>query len=336
MLVSVEPGWVALQRENGEVPETDEALALQRVKDIFDAVETPGLVKPMREWVEDPSIWALAFARMGRPVFPLAGLDRMGMCQCQGRVCKTDELKYGKHPFPGTRGHLNATADETTIRAWMVEHPGCNWGTAMREGDVGIDVDPRNGGEDTWATISRGHVRPDAPTVLTGNDGLHLYFTGSVIRQGADVLGPGIDVKAHVDGRTGYFVLPGSRTAGGRYHVLKGGFDSPPPLPEWLHPKPKGDGPKPTSGLGSALHGAEYVATALRDEVAQAAALRDGQGRRNFLFGAARRLGKKFVPPLQDDEIVTALVAAGMHAGLDADEAEPHVRNGLRAGLAQR
>jgi hypothetical protein len=246
--------------------------------------------------------------------------------------------KYAKHPFPGTRGHLEATTDEATIRRWIKTRPGCNWATAMRPGDVGVDIDPRKGGEETWAELSKGKPWVSSPTILTGSDGLHKYFRGDVLRQGTDALGPGVDIKAYIAGppeRTGYLIIAGSRTPTGTYHVLNGGFDDPPELPLWLHPKPQ-EKTKPKTTVGAALHGTDYALAALRDEVSQAGALRDGQGRRNFLFGAARRLGKKFVPPFSESDIVTALVAAGMKAGLTEDEAEPHVRNGLATGLGQR
>ena len=71
----------------------------------------------------------------------------------------------------------------------------------------------------------------------------------------------------------------------------------------------------------------------LHDEVLLAAGLRDGGRRLNNLFQAGMKLAE-YVPPLHEDEIVTALVAAGVHSGLDAGEAEPHVRNGLSTGLS--
>ena len=231
-------------------------------------------------------------------------------------------------------GHKAATSDEQQIRAWIEQYPGCNWGTTFRDGFVGLDFDPRNGSEETWAEISEGRRLPLGPRVLTPSGGLHAYFAGRVVRHGADALGPGIDIKAYVGGRAGYFVLPGSRTVKGAYELLRGGFDAPPPLPDWLHPKPKRP-VKSKSAVTMALRGRDYVVKALRDECMTAAGLRDGQHRRDNLFQAGLKLAK-FVPPLLESEIAAALTAAGIRSGLDEGEASSHVLNGLTTGLEQR
>jgi putative DNA primase/helicase len=84
-------------------------------------------------------------------------------------------------------------------------------------GHLGIDVDPRHGGNESLSKLIAevGHL-PRTLTTLTGGGGSHHWFTyrGVVIRSNANALGPGIDVKAE----GGYLLLPPStHISGGIY-----------------------------------------------------------------------------------------------------------------------
>jgi hypothetical protein len=60
---------------------------------------------------------------------------------------------------------------------------------------VVLDVDPRNGGEATFARIAA--VLPPCPVVRTPSGGLHLYFAlPEGCRVHSTTLGPGLELKA--------------------------------------------------------------------------------------------------------------------------------------------
>ena len=44
-----------------------------------------------------------------------------------------------------------ATNNPSTIGTWSAQYPDCNWGvlTGLRSGILVVDVDPRNGGDET-------------------------------------------------------------------------------------------------------------------------------------------------------------------------------------------
>src|SRR5688500_15523679 len=101
---------------------------------------------------------ALAYARDGLPVFPLHGVHQ-GRCTC-GHDPADVKHAHGKHPLipaeQGGRGHLDATTDEGTIRAWgeiIAEGLPANLGVAIPEGVAVIDVDPRNGGVESLLAL---------------------------------------------------------------------------------------------------------------------------------------------------------------------------------------
>lgn len=153
----------------------------------------------------DLLVAALRHAQAGFAVFPLAAGSKI--------------------PKKGSRGFKDATKDEAQIRAWWEADPTANIGlaTGTRSGVVVVDVDPRNGGDETWAAIEGDHGPQGTLSVVTPRRGRHLYYrlpTGAVVRSGANVLGAGVDVR----GDGGYVVAPPSRTADGEYFV-DGGDD---------------------------------------------------------------------------------------------------------------
>jgi hypothetical protein len=102
-------------------------------------------------------------------------------------------------------------------------------------GLVVIDIDPRNGGEESFARLQ--NELPDAfkklLKVRSGSGGTHLYFLhpGGYVPCRANVH-RGIDVKA--DG--GYVVAPPSlHISGSRYRFTSNSGLVVPPLPPSLH-----------------------------------------------------------------------------------------------------
>lgn len=113
-------------------------------------------------------------------------------------------------------GHLDATADQATIAAWF-ENGELNVGVSPApSGLVVIDIDPRNGGNETFEALTAelGEIGPTVE-VLTGGGGRHLYLRADADPNVSYVgtLGPGVDQKHH-----GYAVGPGSvHPSGKRY-----------------------------------------------------------------------------------------------------------------------
>jgi len=146
---------------------------------------------------------ALTYARWGWPVFPLAPRRKTPA------ISKDD----------GGNGHLDATTDENVISQWWSDEPRRNIGiSAGPAGLFVVDVDPRNGGDETLLDLICAHGRDWLNTVslITPSGGAHYYYRvleGSSIRGGNGLLGVGIDVKS----TGGYVVAPPSRTDVGDY-----------------------------------------------------------------------------------------------------------------------
>lgn len=181
-----------------------------------DAVERRGQVaEPVSD---EPVACALAYAAAGWPVFPVhCMVMKKGerVCSCRaGAACPVKDR--AKHPHT-RHGCKDATTDAAKIRAWWKKWPTANIGIATGSVSdlVVVDIDPRNGGDDTFDALVREFgAAPETPEVLTGGGGRHLYFrdTGGVI---PSTLGPGIDIKA--DG--GYVVAPPSVHIRGRRYA---------------------------------------------------------------------------------------------------------------------
>lgn len=144
---------------------------------------------------------ALAYARMGWAVFPLAP----GM----------------KIPISGSRGFKDATKDAATIIAWWTANPTANIGiaTGKASGIWVADVDMKKGknGAESLRVFAAGFPEQSPPTKTahTPSGGLHLYLAydeRTPVGNRADVL-VGVDIR----GDGGYVVAPPSRTAGGVY-----------------------------------------------------------------------------------------------------------------------
>ena len=158
---------------------------------------------------------ALAYARMGYPVFP---------CVSGGKAPAT------KH------GCKDATTDEDRIRAWWQKQPEANIGLAT-VGLIVVDVD---GPENPWLADQpdRQQTLAAAPLSLTPNGGRHHVFrqpVGKSWGNSSGKLAPKVDTR----GNGGYIVAPPSAVDGKAYRWA-GGFElltSPDGLPEpppWL------------------------------------------------------------------------------------------------------
>lgn len=164
---------------------------------------------------ENPRLLAaLALAKRGMAVFPCRPKDKA----------------------PATRrGFKDATRDKAEIiRQWTVK-PGANVAVATGavSGVVVLDVNPRNGGEESLRELERLHGSlPETPCVLTGGDGRHLYFALPTNGLRSGKLANGLDIKA--DG--GYVIAPPSTHPSGGSYRWKIGLSQMPlaPCPDWV------------------------------------------------------------------------------------------------------
>ena len=168
---------------------------------------------------------ALSYAARNWSVFPLA--------------------PGSKVPLKGSRGYLDATADQEAIRAWWNSTPTANIGLACGTSGIAV-VDPDmhgeiNGLQGLRAIEADHEPLPTAPMVMTPNHGLHLYFADPQKTPKAK-LAEGVDLQA----AGSYVVAPPSRLADGRSWswapTLSPDDLEPPALPQWIHSKAGGNG----------------------------------------------------------------------------------------------
>lgn len=195
---------------------------------------------------------ALRYARLGYPVFPLHGI-RNKRCTCGDEGCFKSA---GKHPHGqlAPNGFHDATRDEARITEWWSRCPDANIGipTGRASGFVVLDIDPRNGGDDTWVKMQAVHGPwPDTVIQLTGGGGTHYLFRVNARR----LRSPGKGVDAKDNG--GYIVVEPSLHMSGARYAWEGSSDLTDgyPLadvPEWLlEPVQKVSGIRPSvSGVG--------------------------------------------------------------------------------------
>lgn len=130
---------------------------------------------------------ALEYAQMGMSVIPL----------------------HGKRPYFDNWYEV-ATRDHDTIERWWHQSPTDNIGiaTGLKSQLFVVDIDPRNGGEDSLEMLTQRHgAMPTTWEVVTGSGGRHFYFRMPNFPVGNVVgLEPGIDIK----GTGGQVVSPPS------------------------------------------------------------------------------------------------------------------------------
>jgi Pyruvate/2-oxoacid:ferredoxin oxidoreductase delta subunit len=201
---------------------------------IFEATDK-NLALPQRQSVSDcePNILAAAFsyAQMGFWVLPLHSI-RNGRCTCK-KSCRTP----GKHPIGSLVPHglKDATREVEVIREWWARCPFANVGIATGMTDDGlylnvIDVDPRNGGNDTFVDLIAARGLPETATSRTGSGGTHWLLTSTKPLHSSGALGKGIDFK----GVGGYIVAPPSKHQSGRFYEWIRPLDKLSPMPDWL------------------------------------------------------------------------------------------------------
>ncbi|MCZ2340321.1 MAG: bifunctional DNA primase/polymerase [Bacteroidales bacterium] len=196
-----------------------------------------------------------------------------------------------------THGFKDASLDPARVTEWHARHPDCAWGTPTSAEYGVVDIDPRNGGIESWESLIRQHGPiPECPTVRTGGEGWHHVFqfpTGT--RCGK--IAQGVDLKAE----GWYVIVPPSRVwephhSGPYRWIVRPWEVDAPPAPEWLlgSGKPVSGGKAPTLASNTVLGDADIRThpgcRPLRD---------GGEGQRpTFLRLAGTALGQGHPPEL--------------------------------------
>jgi len=174
---------------------------------------------------------ALGYANNGIPVFPL-NWPIGETCSCGKQDCPSP----GKHPLT-PHGFKDATTDPELVKDWWTQWPDANIGmpTGAASQRIAVDIDPRNGGDDSMDQLVIEHGRlPDTAEQMTGGGGRHIIFLDPGVPM-PKALAPGIDLKA--DG--GYIVLAPSLHPSGRRYEWDGisgvkALLKPADAPAWL------------------------------------------------------------------------------------------------------
>ena len=175
---------------------------------------------------------ALAFAERGWSVLPLHTMEGTS-CSCGSPSCKSP----GKHPRRPL-GLRDASRDPADIRIWWNRWPLANIGvcTGSTSGFWVLDIDPRNGGDDSLEDLILEHGElPETLMAHTGGGGRHFFFKipEGGIRCGK--LAEGIDIK----GDGGYIVAPPSNHASGGIYSWHFPDAEILDAPDWLLLKPR-------------------------------------------------------------------------------------------------
>lgn len=194
----------------------------------------------------------------------------------------------------------DATTHSPQVRAWWDRWPSANIGAAVPDALIVFDVDPRNGGLESWAQLTEDHEVPDTSTVTSGrgDGGTHRYFLRPDGPISAAKIPKGIDLK-----RSGYMVMPPSLHPATLQPYTWHDVD-PVPLPWWLREVLRPEPPKARKPFSGQTHEA---GRALVDFVA-----RQGNGNRNAgLYWAARRAIESGVLEQIEPDLIEASVATG-------------------------
>ena len=167
----------------------------------------------------DPLRWALAYARHGWWVFPLAPRQKV----------PAGEL--------APHGVKDASREPAQLREWWGDRPDHGIGLACGPSGLAVvDIDPRNGGLLSMEALVATHKDvPPCPVAETGGGGWHYVYAapkGVRLRNGA--IAAGVDLKC--DG--GYIaVAPSVHPSGRAYRWVSSARPSLvacSPLPSWV------------------------------------------------------------------------------------------------------
>jgi hypothetical protein len=149
--------------------------------------------------------WALDAAARGLDVFPIRPYIHPGLGATPEQL--EAAAKAAKAPLVANWQNL-ATQDKRQIREWWSQWPDANIATTTEKFIV-VDIDPRNGGKDTFEMLRLVDDFSDTAISNTQGGGNHIFYAspqGVRVKGGTSKLGPGVDIKS----AGGYVLLPGS------------------------------------------------------------------------------------------------------------------------------
>lgn len=228
----------------------------------------------------------------------------------------------GKRPFFEAGRHFsNYTHDKNKIADWWTHYPTANIGARPFKNFVVIDIDPRNGGTDTWEELNHRQELPRTLSTRTGSGGLHYWF--KLPRPGAlrNNAGAGIDLQTEHK----QVVMPGSvHPATGNLYVFHQ-WEPPqkvPILPHWLQRSVYAPPPPPR-------HPVVYSRSKRGGGLVNAVLGAVERQRNDMLNWAAWEAGRQHL------EINRDLLEAALSIGLTEKEAQSTIRSGYEAGLKE-
>lgn len=232
-------------------------------------------------------------------------------------------------------GFHDATADEAAIRNWSWNGGGAI-GAAIPEGHIVVDIDPRNGGNETVKALSdRGLKMNMTRTHRTKGGGIHRFYRIPESASNMKIrgkIGPGIDVKAAGKGYVVYPPSPG-------YSIL---FDAQvAEAPQWLLDEilvavvdseaSQGSPPK----FFPFQCGTAYGIGAMEREIESLASAVEGD-RNNHLNKSAFSLAQLCAGgELQELHAKEELALTAANLGLEDDEILATIKSGWDAGLLE-
>ncbi len=263
--------------------------------------------------------WAQWYAAQGWPVFP-----------CRGKLPRT------------ANGHHAATTDPFQIATWWRQWPTANIGCPSGDHWWGLDVDPKNRGDDTLFQLQAQHgLLPHTLLSHTGGGGNHYFWlqNGHPVQNKA-ALGEGLDVQA--EGKS-YLILPPSihPDTGKPYlwDLVDGPDDiTPQRPPAWLEALVT----QPSSGTGPARHVAPPgapIPQGMRENTltSLAGAMRRAGMTVDEIRAALEATNARCVPPVASTDLdrIARSIARYTPTGqlLISSQAIPHMAQPLPAGI---
>ena len=147
--------------------------------------------------------------------YPVA--NGVARCSCGNTDCASP----AKHPYGRLAPHglKDASKDPRFIERWCAGPYNIAVATGSISGVIVLDIDPRNGGDESLAELEAEHgALPLTWRVLTGGGGEHIYFA----HPGGHIEKPDFAAGINLKGDGGYVIAPPSRHIAGRpyaWHV---------------------------------------------------------------------------------------------------------------------
>ena len=223
-----------------------------------------------------------------------------------------------KHPLTA-HGFKDATLDFEQIQKWHTQFPEANWAIPTGEitGTFVLDVDAKNEThkEDGIATLAMWREEfsdpIETPTQKTGGGGVQYFFkhpAGHAIKNGTNVLGPGIDLRT----TGGYVLIPPSKTVDAYHWELHPQDYEFQEVPGWILSRVNGG---PAKAKKAALPKVIQEGTRNDKLFRFACSLRSQGMNEDEILASVAVMNQRGDPPLSDDEVNTIVASASKYEG---------------------